>query len=100
MRLDDETMAYQLHRLLTEKGYSISLRMILRCRTALGWTFRGSTYCQLIREVNKGKELAWAIEHRDDTLDVIRTDEYTIQMECHCQFACREQGEVPHPKPR
>ena len=45
MRADDETTAYQLHRLLTEKGYSISLRTILRCRTALGWTFRGSAYC-------------------------------------------------------
>ena len=36
MRLDDETTVYQLHRLLTEKGYSISLRTILWCRTALG----------------------------------------------------------------
>ena len=41
MRADDETTAYQLHQLLREKGYSISLRTILRCRTALGWTFRG-----------------------------------------------------------
>ena len=37
MRSDDETTAYQLHRMLTEKGYSISLRTILRRRTALGW---------------------------------------------------------------
>ena len=36
MRTDDETTAYQLHRLLMEKGYSISLRMTLCCRTALG----------------------------------------------------------------
>lgn len=28
------------------------LKTILRCRTALGWTFHGSSYCQLIREVN------------------------------------------------
>ena len=61
MRLDDETTAYQLHRLLTDKGYSISLRTILRCRTALGWTFPGSAYCQLIRDVNKVKRLAWAL---------------------------------------
>ena len=47
MRTDDETTAYQLHCLLKEKGYSIPLRTILRCRTALGWKFRGSTYCQL-----------------------------------------------------
>ena len=48
MRADDETTAYQLHHLLKEKGYSICLHMILRCGTALGWTFRGSAYCQLI----------------------------------------------------
>ena len=72
MRLDDETTAYQLHRLLSEKRYSISLRTILRCRMALGWTFSGSAYCQLIREVNKSKRLAWARDHLHDTFnDVI-----------------------------
>ena len=53
MRRDDETTAYQLHRMLSERGYAISLRTILRCRTTLGWTFRGSAYCQLIRDANK-----------------------------------------------
>ena len=63
MRLDDETTAHQLHRSLTEKGYSVSLRMILWCRTAIGWTFRGSAYCQLIRDTNKTKRLTWAQQH-------------------------------------
>ena len=31
--------------------------MVLRCRTYLGWTFRGSSYCQLIRHENKQKRL-------------------------------------------
>ena len=53
MRLDDETTAYQLHALLHQKGFPLSLRTILRCRSSLGWTFRGSAYCQLIRDVNK-----------------------------------------------
>ena len=48
MRLDDETTAVQLYHLLKDKGYNISLRTILRCRSALGWTFRGSAYCQHI----------------------------------------------------
>ena len=93
MRVDDETTAYQLHRLLTEKGYSISLRTVLRCWTALGWTFRGSAYCQLIREGNKVKRLAWARDHLHDTFDdVIWSDECTVQMESHRRFACRKQG--------
>ena len=52
MRLDDETTASQLHKLLVSKGYIMSFRTILRCRKELGWTFRGSSYCQL-RTVNK-----------------------------------------------
>ena len=63
MRADDETTARQLHCLLTNKGYNISLRTILRCRTILGWTFRGSSYCQLIRTANKQKRVEWAVEN-------------------------------------
>ena len=40
MQVDDETTAIQLHRLLTEKGYNLCCRTILRCRTS---TFRGSS---------------------------------------------------------
>ena len=36
MQRDDEMTAVQLHRLLTTKGYRISLRTILRCHTSLG----------------------------------------------------------------
>ena len=32
---------------------TISLRTVFICRTSLGWTFWGSSHCQLIREVNK-----------------------------------------------
>ena len=53
MRLDDKTIASQLHKLLVSKGYVMSFRTILCCRKDLGWTFRGSSYCQLIRTVNK-----------------------------------------------
>ena len=55
MRLDDETTAIQLFFLLRDNNVNISLATILRARTALGWTFRGSAYCQLIRDVNKQK---------------------------------------------
>ena len=42
MEEDDETTAYQLHKLLTGKGYNISISTILRCRKELGWTYRGT----------------------------------------------------------
>ena len=57
MRADDETTAVRLRAMLIAKGYSLSLSTLLRCRKSLGWTFRGSAYCQMIREANKAKRL-------------------------------------------
>ena len=31
--------------------------------------FRGSAYCQLIRDVNNEKRLTWAQENKDDNFD-------------------------------
>ena len=101
MRQDDETTAHQLHHLLTSKGYNLSIDTILRCRSSLGWTFRGSAYCQLIRDVNKLKRYDWAVQYKNDDFDnVIYTDECTVQLEAHRRFCCRKQGEAPRPKPR
>ena len=55
MRDDNETTAVQLHALLLRHGYTMTLKTLLRCCTALGQTFRGSAYCQLIRQQNKAK---------------------------------------------
>ena len=63
MRDDDETTAIQLHALLLRHGHTMTLKTVLRCRAALGWTFRGSAYCQLIRQENKVKRFQWAQEH-------------------------------------
>ena len=60
MREDDETTAVQLAAILSNKGYKLSLSTILRSRRSLGWTFRGSAYCQMIRHPNKLKRLEWA----------------------------------------
>ena len=104
MEKDDETTATQLHQMLIEHGTLISLQTILRCRSALGWTFRGSAYCQLIRHVNKEKRLAWAREFRGEAdagfHDVIWSDESSIQLESHKRFCCRKQGCPPKCKPR
>ena len=101
MQDDDETTATQLYRMLQDQGITISLRTVLRCRTILGWTFRGSAYCQLIREENKAKRLLWAQQHTEEAFsDVIFTDETTVQLENHRRFCCRKIGERPKPKPR
>ena len=101
MQEDDESTATQLHQMLLEHDIVISLRTVLRCRTTLGWTFRGSAYCQLIRDANKVKRLDWARQHTEEEFnDVIFTDETTVQLENHRRFCCRKEGQRPKPKPR
>ena len=104
MRCDDESTAYQLHALLIRLNYSLTLRTILRCRKSLGWTFRGSAYCQLIRQANKEKRLLWARRYLHEAAtgfqDVVWTDECTEQLETHRRFCCRKKGEWPKSKPR
>lgn len=67
----------------------------------IGWSYRGSAYCQLIREANKNKRLEFALAHlHDDFADVIWSDETTVQLECHRRRCCRKEGEKPRPKPK
>ena len=78
MQRDNETTATQLQNYWCHvHGYKISIRTVLRCRSSLGWTFRGSAYCQLI--VNKQKRLAWTLAHQNDTFDdVIWSEEISL----------------------
>ena len=103
IELDDERSVMQLHAMLTNNhDINVSLRTVLRCRTSLGWTFRGSAYCQLIRETNEVKHLEWCQRHpySDKAFkDVIFTDECTVQLESHREFACRRISQ-PKPKPK
>ena len=55
MMADDETTAKELKKMLSEHGHQICERTALKCLTQLGWTRRGSAYCQVIRDVNKVK---------------------------------------------
>ena len=83
----------QLCGLLHTKGYNLSLSVILKSRSSLGWTFRGSAYCQMIREANKLKRLEWAQEYTREAdvgfSNVISTDETLIQLEPHRQFCSK-----------
>lgn len=105
MQKDDETTAVQLQKILVEKGEPLSLKTISKSREKLGWTFRGSAYCQIIRDVNKTKRLQWARDHLPEYSNnhfenVLWTDESSIQLESHKRFCCRKQGAPAKPKPR
>ena len=104
MEKDDETTACQLVKIIESNGFSLSLSTVLRCRRQLGWTWRGSAYCQLIRSGNKIKRLEWARQYLHEAengfQDVIYTDETSIQQESHRRHSCRREGQPPRPKPR
>ena len=101
MRDDDETTATQLQAILSSRCIYVSLATIVRNRLELGWTYRGSAYCQLIRHANKQKRLDWAhLYLHDDFANVIWTDETTVQLETHRRHCYRKEGEKPQPKPR
>ncbi len=97
MQTDDETTAVQLQQVLSSKGHPLSLKTILTSRDKLGWTFRGSAYCQIIRAANKLKRFQWAEDHKDDAAnnrfeDVLWTDESSKMLECHRRFWCRKRS--------
>lgn len=105
MKKDDETTAMELKGELGRRGVPLSKSTILRCRRSLGWTYRGSSYCQLIRQPNKLKRLEWATQYHDEVMsdgfqDVLWTDECTVQLETHRRFCWRKNGEPPLNKPR
>jgi len=101
MKEDDELTATQLQSRLASNGIYVSLTTILRNRKQLGWVYRGSAYCQLIRNVNKQKRLEWACANIYDTFDnAIWSDESSIQLDTHWRFCCRKEGERPRSKPR
>jgi transposase len=101
MMQDDETTAKELVTAVLDAGVSVSLSTALKGRHSLGWTSRGTAYCQLVRAVNREKRLRWAQEHLGaDFHDVIWTDETSVQMETHRRFCCRKSGQKPRYKPR
>ena len=105
MQADDETTATQLHVLLTSCEIRISLSTIICSRSMLGWTFRGSKYCQMIRTINRLRRFQWAVEYLPEVLasgfeDVIWTDETTVQLESLRRHSYRKKGEPAVLKPR
>ena len=102
MNTDDETTATELQKVIENKfGASLSPRTLLRGRRSLGWTKRGTAYCQMIREANKAKRLEWARQNLGSSFeDVIWTDETSVQLESHRRFHCYKKGLKPRYKPR
>ena len=55
MTKDDESTGMELQKILAKDGIVVSARTALRWRNQLGWTSKGTSYCQMIRDANKEK---------------------------------------------
>ena len=85
MRKDDETTGKELVQAVTQTVLSvtISTTTALKGRRLLGWTRRGTAYCQLIRVPNRAKRLEWAQRNIGRSFeDVIWSDETSVQKKC------------------
>ena len=101
MEKDDETTGVELQKLLAENDIQVASSTALRWRTELGWTSKGTSYCQMICEANEGKRLEWAEKNKDMSFeDVIYTDETTVQLETHRRTCCYKRGQKPRYKPK
>ena len=101
MQRDDESTAKELQLVLASSGTSVSVKTALKGRRILGWTRRGTAYCQMIREQNRAKRLKWARQNLGATFDdVIWTDETSVQMESHRRFHVYKKGLKPRYKPK
>lgn len=69
MEREDKTMGKDLQMLLSTNGINVASTTALRCRTNLGWTFKLTAYCQMIRDANEKKILDWAKENKDMSFD-------------------------------
>ena len=101
LKANDEASTSEVRNYLSRFGYNLSLTTVRRAKTFLGWSFKVPGYCQLIRDVNKTKRLAWAKANITETFhDVIFTDETSVWLEKHKKRCYHKKGYFKRAKPR
>ena len=95
---NDELTARQIREKLEKKFPSlrVSLATVKRSRRENGWVCTRPHYCQLIREANKAKRVAWCkkqLENCEQFEDVIFSDECTVQLDHHGRLCFRKQNQ-------
>lgn len=101
LKENDEITAKQIKNRLDRRGFYISIATINRIKRDLGWTLKGTSYCQLIRNANKPKRVQWVTENINDSFnDVIWTDETSVWLEQHSKRSYRRKGVARKRKPK
>ena len=102
---NDELTTQQLYNVLIRKfpNLCVSLSTVKRARYELGWVVTMPKYCQMIREANKAKRLAWCkkmIEEDESFDSVVFPDESSVMLESHRKKCYRRRGEPRKLKPK
>ena len=105
---DREISATELQRRLqSEKNIVVSASTINRCRQGLGWISTRTRYCQMVRDVNKPKRVAFCrklLEENENFDNVIFSDESIVRCEQSIYKQYRKKGEPMQarmkPKPK
>ncbi|KAK3108476.1 hypothetical protein FSP39_015728 [Pinctada imbricata] len=96
-------------RLFNNFNVDVSVSRIKQLRRELGWKSATKGYCQLISNKNKKVRLEWcckSLAEKDEFLDVIFTDESSVEMSSHGKFYFQNsaprlhQGTSKRPKPK
>lgn len=97
MRRKDELSSIELaHILLARCDIEVSPRTVRRVRKKLGWTWCGTKYCQLVKDVNKPKRMEHCLKvlsDGDDFADVIFSDECSVNIERSTRRSFHKVGE-------
>ena len=94
MEQDDEASLEDLQLLLQREGVIVSLTSTWHWWRELGWSTKGTKYCQVVLEANTEKLLDWTKANVDDIYlgDLVFTDETTVQLENHRRLTCYKKG--------
>ena len=101
MLYNDELTSGEIQKLLSvERGVNVSTSTIRSTRCKIGWKHEKARRCQLIRDRNKVKRLAFclrAMNEKDGFEDVIFSDE-TVEIQQYTRFCFRKNGSLPQRK--
>ena len=84
---------YNTYQMFNVRILQITINTIKQYWRKQGWVCTRPHYCQLIRELNKRKRVVWckeALRSNVKFLDVIFTDECTVQLEQHGRLCFRK----------
>ena len=104
MQQDQETTLANLRDKLHEHfNIRPSIGTIDRARRRLGWSFKPTPFCPMVRHVNKDKRVAFATQHPDYYLtcaDCIFSDEFSVSLEKYSRHCAWKKGDPPKPRPK